>query len=203
MKQLRAVILAAGMSRRLGFNKLSLKINGESVIRMATLPFLSAGIEKVCVVTGMQTEEIEKELKGSYVEFVQNRDHILGMATSVVAAIPFMEGAKGVFFHLGDKPFVEKDMVLRMIDTYGENKEKIIVPLFKGMKGHPVLMDVRRYRREIALLTGDQGLRNIIEKNSQDVLFIEGNQGSLFDIDTVEDIVSLEERGYVIEKSQH
>lgn len=200
MKGLRAVILAAGISKRLGFNKLVLRINGESVIRRATLPFFSIDIERVCVVTGTQSEEIEKELAGYSVEFIRNHNHMLGMATSVVAAIPFIEGAEGILFHLGDKPFIEKETLFHMIDTYRKNRGKIIVPLFEGTKGHPVLMDVRPYSRDIASLRGDHGLRDIIEKHREDVLFIEGNEGSLFDIDTMEDVVSLKERGYVIEK---
>jgi molybdenum cofactor cytidylyltransferase len=200
MKKFCAVLLAAGVSKRLGFNKLTLKINGESVIRKATLPFISAGIEKVFVVTGIQSEDIQRELAGYDVEFIQNKDYALGMSTSVRASLPFVENTKGVFFHLGDKPFIEKGILYHMIDTYQKNRKKIIVPLFKGKKGHPVLMDASAYGTEIESLTGDKGLREIIEKHREDVIFIEGDEGSLFDVDTVEDIASLKEKGYTIEK---
>ena len=38
MKGFSAVILAAGASKRLGFNKLTLKMNGESVITASRTP---------------------------------------------------------------------------------------------------------------------------------------------------------------------
>lgn len=200
MKGFYAVILAAGSSKRLGFNKLTLRINGEPVLRKAVSPFVAAGIEKIFIVTGIESKEIRDVMAGYHVEFIENKDHILGMSTSVKAAMPFITNEKGVFFHLGDKPFIEKETIDDMMSIYHENREKIIVPSFQGKKGHPVLINSDLCKTEMMLLTGDKGLREIIEKHTEDVLFIKGNEGSLFDIDTVEDIRRLEERGYVIEK---
>jgi molybdenum cofactor cytidylyltransferase len=200
MKKFSAVILAAGVSKRLGFNKLTLKINGESVIRQAVLPFIYAGIGKVFIVTGILSQGIREELAGYAVGFIENKDYVLGMSTSVKASLPFITNEEGVFFHLGDKPFLEKEMICHMVYLYRENREKIIVPAFNGEKGHPVLMDVGLYCTEIRSLGGDKGLREIIEKHAEDVIFIKGNEGSLFDIDTIEDVEHLKERGYIIEK---
>jgi molybdenum cofactor cytidylyltransferase len=200
MKRFSAIILAAGVSKRLGFNKLTLKMNGESVIRQAVLPFISAGIGKVFIVTGILSQDIREGFTGHAVEFIENKDYALGMSTSVKAALPFITDEEGVFFHLGDKPFLEKEMIYHMIDMYREDRKKIIVPVFNGEKGHPVLMDVGLYSMEIGFLKGDKGLREIIEKHAGDVIFIRGNEGSLFDIDTIEDVERLKERGYIIEK---
>jgi molybdenum cofactor cytidylyltransferase len=200
MKRFSAVILAAGVSKRLGFNKLTLKMNGETVIRQAVLPFISAGLGKVFIVTGVHSKGIREELTGYTLEFIENKDYSLGMSTSVKASLPFIADEEGVFFHLGDKPFLEKEILYRMIDIYREDRKKIIVPVFNGEKGHPVLMDVGLYSTEIRSLEGDKGLREIIEKHAGDVIFIKGNEGSLFDIDTIEDVERLKERGYIIEK---
>jgi molybdenum cofactor cytidylyltransferase len=179
---------------------LTLKINGESVIRKSVLPFISAGIGKVFIVTGIQSQDFNEDLAGYDVEFIENRNYALGMSTSVKASLPFITDEEGVFFHLGDKPFLEKEMLYYMINMYRENKEKIIVPVFNGEKGHPVLMDVGRYSEEIKSLEGDKGLREIIEKHTEDVIFIKGDEGTVFDIDTIDDIECLKERGYIIEK---
>ena len=61
-------------------------------------------------------------------------------------------------------------------------------------------MNASFYGEEIRSLQGDRGLREIIEKHMEDVIFIKGNEGALFDIDTNEDIERLKERGYIIEK---
>lgn len=200
MKKLYAVILAAGMSKRLGSNKLTLRINGESVIRKAVLPFISAGIEKVFVVTGKLSGDIQKELAGYQVTFIENKEHLLGMSTSVLTALPFIKDAEGVFFHLGDKPFLEEEIVHQMADAYRKNRGKIIVPVFQNKKGHPVLIDIKTCETALQSISGDKGLREIIENNGEDVICIEGNEGSLLDIDTEEDVESLRERGYIVEK---
>lgn len=200
MKKLYAVILAAGSSKRLGSNKLTLRINGESVIGKAVSPFASVGIEKIFVVTGVNSQDIKKELAGYPVEFIENKEHLLGMSTSVRAAFPFIEDAEGVFFHLGDKPFLEKEILYRMADMYRQNQKKTVVPVFQGKKGHPVLIDIKPCETLIKSLSGDKGLREIIEKNGEDVICIEGDEGSLLDIDTEEDVISLRERGYSVEK---
>ena len=135
------------------------------MIRKTVSPFISAGIGKVFIVTGIQSQEIREGLTGCAVEFIENRNYALGMSTSVKASLPFITDEEGVFFHLGDKPFLEKEMLYHMVDIYRENREKIIVPVFNGEKGHPVLMDVGRYSEEIKSLQGDKGLREIIEKH--------------------------------------
>jgi CTP:molybdopterin cytidylyltransferase MocA len=61
-------------------------------------------------------------------------------------------------------------------------------------------MDVKPYITEMKKLNGDMGLRETIEKNSKNVLFIEGDEGNVFDIDSEDEINILEERGYIIEK---
>lgn len=200
MERFNAVILAAGVSKRLGFNKLTLRINRESVIRKAVFPFLSAGIGKVFIVTGIESQDIREEFVGYAVECIENKDYILGMSTSVKASVPFVTDAYGVFFHLGDKPFLGKEIIYDMIDMFHDNREKIIIPAFNGKKGHPVLMNVGLYSSEIESLKGDKGLREIIEKHAEDVISIRGNEGTLFDIDTIEDVEHLKERGYIIEK---
>ncbi|MBP6941491.1 MAG: nucleotidyltransferase family protein [Syntrophorhabdaceae bacterium] len=202
MKPIYTVILAAGASSRLGYNKLLVAIDGETVIRRAVAPFLRPSIEKVIVVTGNATDAIARELAGFPLEIIHNKDHAQGMSTSVKASLPFLAKARGVFFQLGDKPFVADEIVDVMIKAFFAEKAPIVLPLFKGEKGHPVLIDIQRYGDEIALLEGDRGLREIIEKHSEDVLYIEGEEGNIFDIDSVEEINLLRERGYKVEKGK-
>jgi molybdenum cofactor cytidylyltransferase len=92
-------------------------------------------------------------------------------------------------------------MIHRMLAMFMNKNKNILLPQYKGMKGHPVLMNIRPYIKEMMLLEGDKGLREIIEKHLEDVLFIEGDEGSILDIDTIEDINQLKGKGYTIEES--
>jgi len=205
MKKIYAVILAAGTSNRLGSNKLTLKINGRYVIEMAAEPFFQEGVKKVFLVTNPQNDYVRNTSFFSFpaLTIVANPNFKEGMSSSIKAVLPYIEDSDAVFFHLGDKPFFKREMVRHMIERYRgvENCPfNIIVPLYQGKKGHPVLMDVKPYIAEMKKLNGDKGLRETIEKYSKNVLFIEGDEGNIFDIDTEDEIKILGERGYAIEK---
>jgi molybdenum cofactor cytidylyltransferase len=206
MGKIYTVILAAGSSSRLGFNKLLLKIDGETMIKRAITPFLSANIDRFFIVTGNDSDSLKKELEQSLAPrpspliFVPNQHYREGMSASVKAVLPFIEQADRVFFHLGDKPFVQQNMIHRMLAMLMDRNKNILLPQYRGMKGHPVLMNIKPYLQEMMLLEGDKGLREIIEKHLEDVLFIEGDEGSILDIDTIEDINQLKGKGYTIEE---
>jgi molybdenum cofactor cytidylyltransferase len=202
MKIVFAIILAAGTSSRLGFNKLTVSIDGESVIRRSVKPFLMAELHKVLVVTGHDHRKITKELEGLDVSLIHNPHYKEGMSTSVKAAMPFLEGTDALFFHLGDKPFVSSRSIKLVLHAYREFKTKIVMPRFDGKTGHPVMINTSLLRDEIGMLHGDSGLREVIEKYKEDVVFIEGDSGNLYDIDTIQAIDQLRERGYRIEENK-
>ena len=197
-----SVILAAGSSRRLGFNKLTLRIDSETVIRRSVRPFVDAGLGNIIVVAGPDLTSIARELSDMAITMVRNEDHDAGMSSSIKAAIPWIRGEEAVFFHLGDKPFVPKELLAAMTEAYRTQGKNIILPVCRGEKGHPVLMKVAPYIEEMTGLHGDKGLREVIEKHKEDVLFIETDESVLFDIDTADDIRRLTERGYNIEKGE-
>jgi molybdenum cofactor cytidylyltransferase len=195
------VILAAGSSTRLGCNKLFLALNGEPVLLRALRPFLDLKMGKVFVVTGFEHQRIETLLKELPVVLVYNGSFEEGMSTSVKAVLPFLDMTHGLFLHLGDKPFVKGEMLQRMIASFAEGSHSIILPAYQGQRGHPALIDVRHYVDEMCALEGDSALRAIVEKHSQDILYIEGDEGILLDLDTEDDIDLLRRKGYTIEKS--
>lgn len=200
MTKLCAIILAAGFSRRLGRNKLLVRIDGESVIRRSVRPFLNDFVERVIVVAGRDRDRVAEELKGIGCEIVGNPYAAEGMSTSVKAALPYLLGEEGAFFHLGDKPFVSPGLVRRMWDHYCEHGSLIVAPFFSGKRGHPILMKIRPFIEEMRGLYGDRGLREVIENHWKDVVSIEGDEGSVLDIDTIDDLRLLRARGHVIEE---
>jgi molybdenum cofactor cytidylyltransferase len=202
MRDICSVILAAGSSRRLGFDKLTLKIDSEAVILRSVFPFIKADLGNIIVVAGPHMSSISRELDGLPVTVVHNEEHHTGMSSSIKAALPWIREAAAVFFHLGDKPFIKEGLLAQMLKEYRATGKNIIVPVCNGEKGHPVLMSVAPYIEEMRGLEGDKGLREVIEKHKEDVLFIETDDGVLFDIDTADDVRSLTQRGYSIEESK-
>jgi molybdenum cofactor cytidylyltransferase len=200
LKAIDTVILAAGSSRRLGFNKLFLNVDGEPVLKRTIRTFLDLQIGTIFVVTGFERQRIELLLKDAPIVLVHNSSFEQGMSTSVRAVLPFIDTRHALFLHLGDKPFVKEETLQRMTESFAKGTHSIILPVYQGQKGHPALIDVTKYVEEIRALEGDTALRPIIEKHSQDILYVEGDEGILLDLDTEQDIDLLRERGYTIEK---
>lgn len=197
--RLSAIILAAGASRRLGYNKLCLRIDGEPVIRRTVRIFMDAGIEEITVVTGHERERIEGELAGMPVDFAHNPRHEDGMSASIKAAMATIGRSDLILVHLGDKPLIGHDTIRRVIEA-GNGHKGIVLPSYRGQKGHPVLVDVRRYLAEIKAITGEGGLRALLAEKEGDILLVEGDEGSILDLDTEDDLNVLRRRGYDIEK---
>lgn len=194
------VILAAGASKRLGFNKLCVRVDGEAVIRRTTRFFVEAGLGEVVVVTGFERERIERELMGLPVSFAHTPTHEEGMSASIKAALPIIAQSDLVFFHLGDKPFAEPGIVGRLLERHAQGACSIVVAAYKGAKGHPVLVDMRRHSREVNAISGEWGLREIVDGKEADVVFVEAGEGALLDLDTEADISAWIRRGHTIEK---
>jgi molybdenum cofactor cytidylyltransferase len=200
MGTLSTVILAAGASRRLGYSKLTLKINGEAVIHRTVRLFTAAGVGPITVVTGFEKEALEILLSDLPVSFAHNPAFKAGMSSSVKAALPTIEGSDLVFFHLGDKPFVTIDAIRDVLAAFEKTDKGIIVPVHNGEKGHPVLIDVKKYLSAIESIEGEGGLRDLVKNNNEDVLFLESGEGAVLDLDSEEDVMFLRRRGYSIEK---
>jgi molybdenum cofactor cytidylyltransferase len=194
------VILAAGASKRLGFNKLCVRVDGEAVIRKTARFFVEAGAGEIVVVTGFERERVERELAGLPVAFVHNARHEDGMSASIRAALPIVARSDLVLFHLGDKPFLEPGIVQRLLEKHGEGAYSIIVSAHEGVRGHPVLVDMRKHLPAVSAVNGEGGLRDVVEGSGTAVAFLEAGEGVVLDLDTAADMNSLKRRGYTIEK---
>jgi molybdenum cofactor cytidylyltransferase len=198
--RLSTIILAAGASKRLGYNKLCVRIDGESVIRRTVRTFMEAGMKEITVVTGHERERIKGELAGMPVTFAHNPRHEDGMSASIKAAMAAVTRSDLILVHLGDKPLVDHDTIRRVVEAVNGHEGGIVLPSYQGQKGHPVLVDVRRHLAGIKALAGEGGLRTLLAEKKEDILFVEGNEGSILDLDTEDDLNALRRRGYNIEK---
>jgi len=183
-----AIVLAAGLSRRMGVQKVLLPFGGKTVIAHIVDQLLGSRIDKVYVVTGHQAERISGELSGLRVSIVNNPDYESGMLSSVrcgLRALP--EQCKGVLVALGDQPSITSQLVNLMLQSFDTTEKRIIVPFYKGRRGHPILFS-EAYRREILTHYDDVGLRGLLHAHSDEVLELSvSNSSVLSDMDVPQD----------------
>ena len=100
-------------------------------------------------------------------------------------AVP--DGTDAVLFLLGDQPLVTPETINRLLSAYRESAAPIVLPLFKGMRGNPVLFS-RETFQQLELLDLDSGARPLFEEYAGRILQLPVDDGSIhFDIDTEED----------------
>ena len=87
-----AVLLAAGLSRRMGErNKLLIEIGGEPLVRRTARVYLAAGAD-VHAVLGHDAGQVRAALEGLPVSFVTNAQYEEGQQSSVRAGIDSLRG---------------------------------------------------------------------------------------------------------------
>ena len=183
-----ALILAAGESRRMGgANKLLATFDGRPLVRIAAEAALASRVGSVTVVTGHDAAAIEAALDGLSVRLVHNPDYAGGLSTSLRTGIRGLPaGIDGVVVMLADMPEVGPAVVDRLIDAYRpENHAEIVVPVWAGRRGNPVLWGARFFA-DLAAVAGDSGGRQLIRRNGELVVEIEMGAAVTRDVDTPE-----------------
>ncbi|MFH0756408.1 MAG: nucleotidyltransferase family protein [Bacteroidota bacterium] len=184
----RAIILAAGSSRRMGTQKMLLPFGAVTMIETVIHHVQLSRVDSILVVLGADHEKVRKVIDPLPVEVCCNENHESGMLSSVLCgfnALPEETGSVLIF--LGDQPGIPPQVTNAVIDAYNDSLRGIVIPVYNNRRGHPLLVDYK-YKREIGRLDFESGLRSLMHHFPEDVLEVEVNEpGILMDIDTKED----------------
>jgi len=128
--------------------------------------------------------------KNKKVKFVFNKNFENGMASSIKTGLNNLpEKTEAFFICLGDMPMVNQDVYNQLIKS--RNNKEIIVPVYKGQQGNPVLFS-KTMKEKIMDITGDVGAKKILELNKDKILNLEINdQGITKSFNTQGDFSSL------------
>ncbi|MFN4133365.1 MAG: NTP transferase domain-containing protein [Candidatus Hadarchaeales archaeon] len=185
------VILAAGESSRMGEQKLLLPLMGTPLLEHVVNSFREI-TERIVVVLGHKPEIIAPLLQKLHVKWVVNEEYQHGMITSFKRGLAELRGCDAVFLALGDQPLVDKDFLLKAIASWEEGA-KIVCPIFRGKKGHPVLFDQSLFE-EILSLGKNQFIRDVIHRHAGFMKLIEAGEWAITDVDTPEDFLKLKKQ---------
>lgn len=187
MSQVAAVILAAGLSSRMGGdNKLLADLNGRPVLRHTVENVLASRARLVVVVTGHQADQVQDVIQDLPVTICFNPDFADGMATSLCTGIAALsEDVSGALILLGDMPLIGGDIIDALIEAFeARSSQTIAVPVIGGKRGHPVLWG-RGHFGALLQLSGDHGARALLVERAGDVIECQVSDAGIFeDTDT-------------------
>ena len=187
-----AVLLAAGLSSRMGRAKQLLVLGDKPVVRRCLDALLDAGIRDIVVVINLQGGAIAETLCGAPVNILVNDIPNSDMAESMRIGLRGL-GHKptGVLVCLSDHPLVSAKTIGVLCNEHRADQEKIIVPIYNGRRGHPTLFPATIIQELFSGMT----LRDIIRSNPQRVRSVDvDDEGIVLDMDTEEDYRTMVEK---------
>ena len=193
-RRITAIILAAGLSKRLGRNKLLLPLGDETVLRKTAKAVLASAVSEVILVTGHEEAKVKKAVGDLDVRLTHNPRYAEGQSTSMIAGIEAAHEEAGAYlFVLGDQPLLTPEIVNEVISLYYKSRPEALVaaPVFQVRRGNPTLFSAS-LRDELLQTSGDAGGRGIIQRLENEspgkIVFLElPNDDMFLDIDTEED----------------
>jgi molybdenum cofactor cytidylyltransferase len=204
MRNIAAVILAAGGSSRLGRPKQLLTFRGETLVRRAVRAAAEAGCDPVIVIVGDNGEAIRSEIdirdsrisssspqgKSARIVVVENAEWKRGLGTSIRRGVEKIAGlVDAVALLTCDQVLVDRGVITQLIFTQQKMGKPIIASSYANTLGVPALFERSRFEALLAL-PDDSGAKKLIEEQADDIGSIAFEDGAI-DIDTAEDFERL------------
>ncbi|HJR09178.1 MAG TPA: nucleotidyltransferase family protein [Pyrinomonadaceae bacterium] len=201
-----AILLAAGRSRRMGAFKPLLPFGAQTVIETCVNNLLAAGSSEVVVVVGHRAEEVREALAHLPVRFALNDEAGSEMGVSIARGVEALTGgdaaaslsggaaeAGALLIALGDQPAVTAKEIESIIAAHKRTGARLIVPVWRGRGGHPVLVNLS-LRASLLNLDAERGLRALFDAHAGEVLRLPVESEYIArDMDTWEDYRALHE----------
>lgn len=183
-----AVVLAAGLSRRMGRPKPLLPWRpGETVIE-AVVAALTDCTYPVVVVCGQWYEAIAPLVAPLGAQALFNSDYETGEMLSSfkvgLAALP--ADLDAALIVLGDQPRLTAEVVERLAAALVQSPHPVAAPSFGGRRGHPIAIRNQIWP-EFLSLPAHETPRAVIQRHAHEIEYLDwGDDAVLCDIDTPE-----------------
>ncbi len=184
-----AIVLAAGLSSRMGQPKVLLPWGDRPVINVILERLRGARLDDTVVITGHMAGRVGAAVSKEGVRTVHNPAYQQGemlssLQTGLNALGPEVAACLVV---LGDQPQIEPRVITYLLDAYAEGRGLIVAPSYQRRRGHPILID-RALWPELLDLPAGSAPRDVINAHPDQTAYVEVPTDSILrDIDTPED----------------
>jgi CTP:molybdopterin cytidylyltransferase MocA len=217
MKSIPGLLLSAGSSERFGHEKLLAALpTGERLMERSLRAHITSHVFPLIVVASPNLGKtimshpqllscsqmlIEDKVDQWHTfscrwgrgRLITNEDHRQGISSSIRAGLSCLmdeEKARGILISLADLPFLTSETINVLVNEYLRTGVGMLAPVFEGVTGHPVIVDVNRFQDDINQITGDTGLRVLLRRYPKEVkkMVAWHDDSVTFDIDTPRDL---------------
>jgi molybdenum cofactor cytidylyltransferase len=191
MKQLQALILAAGSSQRFPTNKLLRPVPGQTCLLDISYQQAAAMTPQVLLVINAD-DRMQAHCHEKQYNYLINTHAKTGMASSIVTGVTASADADGWVIFLADMPCITATTLQRLAEHW--TAHEVTQPTYRHQPGHPVVF-AKSWFDKLCGLTGDQGARGLLQDNPLVHHLETDDAGVCFDIDTEADWARYREHG--------
>lgn len=138
MKKTSVIILAAGVSSRMGKDKRSLYFNnGKRFLDQLISEYWAAGITDIVIVHQAHMN-VEPYLLNHDIHLIPNHHISKGRNWSIYLGLQHLLNTNGTFLQNVDNPFTTRALITKMLEN--TEKEQILIPQYLGQNAHPIYL---------------------------------------------------------------
>lgn len=193
---LAAAILAAGESRRMGSPKALVSIHGKTFVQHLLDATRHPRIGLTRIVLGANAENIRSHLNVANELIVINDEWEKGQLSSIQAAIRSLPDAatEGLILCPVDHPLISQDLVANLITQFDSSRKRIVLPNFRGRRGHPVLFHSDLFL-ELLEASPEIGARGVVWAHDSDILEVATEEeGVILNLNNPESLRNAQEK---------
>ncbi len=187
---IKAILLAAGQSKRLKFENKLIKIYKKKPLINHSLNTLhKSKVDKVVIVLGYQNKEVRKVIKKNKKNiFVLNKKFRLGMSSSINTGIKkISKKDKGFIIVQSDMPFIKTSDINKIYNSISKKRYLVYALKFKNKIGNPIGFD-RSVLTKFKRMKGDVGAKFMVKRLKNNTNFIKVLSKKVFkDFDLIKD----------------
>ena len=196
-----AVVPAAGQSRRMGRQKLALRLGDRTVLERIVATLRTAEIDPIIVVLGPDTADLAAVAANAGAQVCTLAERTAEMRATVEFGLRYLEERfqphpdDAWLLAPADHPSISPAVIQALSEQFRRSPSRpIIVPVHAGHRGHPTLFAWRQVEAIRALAAGE-GINALLASHFNDVIELPvDDPGILIDLNTPADLQRWQQR---------
>lgn len=178
-----AIVLAAGMSTRMGSPKALLEWEGESLASYQVSQLRQAGVEDVVIVLGYRSDEVARTLRRAQCRIMNNARYFTGRAGSLrIGTKAVNRDSDAIIVVNVDQPrpaSFYRELIAAHLPERAATR-----PAHGARTGHPVIVSQRLREELLAVSDEEDGLRGVLRRHENELGSYEAGELALVDMNT-------------------